>query len=256
VQFIKSNDGDSGEYCDVGIRARVTVLNQPPTATIAAITPNPAEQVFDIVSFLGNGTDPDGTVSAYNWSSNLDGELSTTQSFTKPASELTPGMHVISFAVQDDLGAWSAETTCNLTIEPANLTRVFDTGPGGYPSIAGRHTGTITLNRSMLVHRLFMYPCPGTGGRAISVQIGNATWNVTAAGNDYSSGDWQNITFNEPLVLRGNETYHYTIVTDSYPQLITGQTTMTVAGGTMTCTKFVDANGQRHEDLMPAIRLE
>jgi len=254
VQFTKSNDGDSGEYCDVGIRARVTVLNQPPTATIAAITPNPAEQVFDIVSFLGNGTDPDGTVSAYNWSSNLDGELSTTQSFTKPASELTPGMHVISFAVQDDLGAWSAETTCNLTIEPANLTRVFDTGPGGYPSIAGRHTGTITLNCSMLVHRLFMYPCPGTGGRAISVQIGNATWNVTATGHDYR-GDWQNITFNEPFVLRKNETYHYTIVTDSYPQLVTGQT-KPVAGGTMTCTEFVDANGQRHEDWIPAIRLE
>jgi C1A family cysteine protease len=255
LQFIKPNDEDSDEYYDVGIRARVTVLNQPPTATIVAITPNPAEQVFDTVSFLGNGTDPDGTVSAYNWSSSLDGPLSTAQSFTKPASELSLGTHNITFRVQDDQGAWSAETTCNLTIEPINLTRVFDTGPGTYPSIAGRHTGTITLNRSMLVHRLFTYPCPGTGGRAISVQIGNATWNVTAAGHDYS-GDWQNITFNELFVLRGNETYNYTLVTDSYPQLITGQTTITVAGGTMRCTEFVDANGQRHEDWIPAIRLE
>jgi len=88
------------------------------------------------------------------------------------------------------------------------------------------------------------------------VLIGNATWNVTAAGHDYSSGDWQNITFNEPLVIRGNETYQYTLVTDSYPQLITGHTTIAVAGGTMTCTEFVDANGQQHEDWIPAIRLE
>jgi C1A family cysteine protease len=255
LNFTKPYNSNSGEYYDVGIRARVTLQNQPPAATIVAITPNPAEQVFDTVSFLGNGTDPDGTVSAYNWSSSLDGPLSTAQSFTKPASELSLGVHTIAFRVQDDQGAWSAETTCNLTIAPANLTRVLDTGPGTYPSIAGRHTGTITLNRSMLVHRLFTYPSPGTGGRAISVQIGNATWNVTASGHDYSS-DWQNITFNAPLILRGNETYNYTLATDSYPQLITGRTMITVSGGTMTCTEFVDANGQRHEDWIPAIRLE
>lgn len=255
LNFTKPYNSNSGEQYDVGIRARVTLLNQPPTAIIEAITPNPAEQVFDTVSFLGYGTDPDGTVSAYTWSSSLDGQLSTAQSYTKPASELSLGTHVITFQVQDDQGAWSAETTGNLTIEPANLTRVFDTGPGSYPSIAGRHTGTITLNRSMLVHRLYTYPLPGTGGRALSVQLGNATWNVTAAGDDYT-GDWQNLTFNEPFILRGSDTYHYTIVTDSYPQLITGQATVTVAGGTMTCTEFVDANGQRHEDWIPAIRLE
>jgi C1A family cysteine protease len=253
-QFIKPNDEDSGEYYDVGIRARVTVLNQPPTATIVAITPNPAEQVFDTVSFLGNGTDPDGTVSAYNWSSSLDGPLSTAQSFTKPASELSLGTHIITFRVQDDQGAWSAESTCNLTIEPINLTRVFDTGAGSYPSIAGRHTGTITLNHSMLVHRLLTYPSPGTGGRAVSVQIGNATWNVTASGHDYSS-DWQNITFNEPLILRGNQTYNYTIITDSYPQLIHAPS-MSVTGGTITCTSFVDANGKAQSPRIPAIRLE
>ena len=256
LNFTNPYNSKSGDSYDVGIRARIKLLNQPPTATIVAITPNPAEQVFDTVSFSGNGTDPDGTVSAYNWTSSLDGPLSTAPSFTKPASELSLGTHLITFLVQDDQGAWSAETTGNLTIEPVNLTRVFDTGYGSYPSIAGRHTGTITLNRSMLVHRLFTYPCPGTGGRAISVLIGNATWNVTAAGHDYSSGDWQNITFNEPFVLRKNETYQYTLVTDSYPQLITGHTTIAVAGGTMTCTEFVDANGQLHEDWIPAIRLE
>jgi hypothetical protein len=98
--------------------ARVVV--KKPTAIIDSITPDPAEQGTDTVSFTGHGTDPDGSVVAYNWRSSIDGQLSTSTSFTKPASELSVGTHTLYFKVQDDDGAWSTEVSEDLTINSAN----------------------------------------------------------------------------------------------------------------------------------------
>ncbi|NAT10716.1 hypothetical protein C4E22_04090 [ANME-1 cluster archaeon AG-394-G06] len=89
-----------------------------PTAIIDSITTDPAEQGTDTVFFTGHGTDPDGTVEAYNWSSSIDGQLSTSAAFTKQASELSVGTHAIYFKVQDDDGTWSSEDTEDLTIYP------------------------------------------------------------------------------------------------------------------------------------------
>jgi hypothetical protein len=95
--------------------------NRPPAAIIDSITPDITEQGKDTISFSGHGTDTDGSVVAYNWRSNMDGQLSTASSFSKPASELSVGTHVIYFKVQDDNGAWSIEETESLTIiEPVN----------------------------------------------------------------------------------------------------------------------------------------
>ncbi|RCV64106.1 PKD repeat-containing protein [Methanophagales archaeon] len=97
--------------------------NQPPTAIIDSITSETAEQGEDIIVFTGHGTDTDGSIVAYNWRSDVDGQLSTTSSFSKPASELSVGTHTIYFKVQDDEGAWSTEVMVDLTInfEPENL---------------------------------------------------------------------------------------------------------------------------------------
>jgi hypothetical protein len=131
----------------------------------------------------------------------------------------------------------------------------FDTGPGGYPSIAGTHNGTITPNQTMLVNKLYTYPCPGTGGHTEYVKIWNSTTggNVTATWNGYT-GDWHNITFNNSFTLYANETYNYTIRTGSYPQII-HEPSWNATGGEITCTEFVDVNGKRHEGWIPAMRL-
>jgi len=93
--------------------------NQPPTAYIDSITPDPATQGVDTVSFTGHGTDPDGSVVAYNWRSSIDGQLSTSSSFTQAASDLSVGTHTIYFKVQDDEGAWSTEDAEDVTILPS-----------------------------------------------------------------------------------------------------------------------------------------
>ena len=97
----------------------VSIPNQLPTAYIDSITPNPATQGTHTVSFTGHGTDPDGFVIGYNWRSSKDGQLSTSSSFTKPASALSVGTHTIYFKVMDDDYDWSTEVTRTLTINPA-----------------------------------------------------------------------------------------------------------------------------------------
>jgi len=87
--------------------------NNPPTAFIDSISPNPATQGQSI-SFSGHGTDSDGSIVAYNWRSSIDGQLSSSASFS--TSGLSVGTHTIYFKVQDDDGAWSTEVTRTLTM--------------------------------------------------------------------------------------------------------------------------------------------
>ena len=71
---------------------------------------------------------------------------------------------------------------------------IFDTGLGTYPSIMGTHNGTITPNQTIIVSKLYTYPCTGTGGHTESVafynattgeEIVNGTWNGYQGAGDY-----------------------------------------------------------------------
>jgi uncharacterized protein YxeA len=133
--------------------------------------------------------------------------------------------------------------------------KVFDTGAPEkpYPSIAGTHNGTITPNQTISVSLLYTYPCAGTGGHTEYARIWNSTLDVKSTWEGYED-DWHNISFSEPFTLVPNETYYYTIITGSYPQLIP-KSSKAVTGGTITCTKFTDANGKKYDDRIPVIRL-
>jgi hypothetical protein len=107
------------------------------------------------------------------------------------------------------------------------------------------------------VNKLYTYPCAGTGGHTkyaafytttTGEEIVNATW-------DGYVGDWHNVTFHEPFILRENETYNYTLVTGSYPQII-HESPFNATEGVITCTKCTDVNGVIHDNWIPAIRLE
>lgn len=93
----------------------------PPVASIDFIAPDPAVQGQDTVYFSGSGQDEDEGgeyIAAYEWTSDVDGPLSTQPDFTVQASALSTGTHTISFRVQDDEGEWSPEVTRTLTVEP------------------------------------------------------------------------------------------------------------------------------------------
>jgi len=87
--------------------------NQIPIAYVPSIAPAIAF-VGDSVTLSGDGTDTDGVIAGYHWRSNLDGYLSTQQSFT--TKTLSVGTHTIYFKVLDNAGAWSSEQTASVTI--------------------------------------------------------------------------------------------------------------------------------------------
>jgi len=138
----------------------------------------------------------------------------------------------------------------------------FDTGEGTYPSIMGTHKGEIKPSDNITVNKMYTYPCPGTGGHTKSIElyetetgklIANGTW------KGYKS-DWHNITIHNVtgapyvILLKGHE-YNYTIRTGSYPQIIHEHEYDKATGGTITCDKFIDANGRIYYDWIPAIKL-
>ena len=140
---------------------------------------------------------------------------------------------------------------------PAPTEDIFDTGlpSNPYPSIMGNHTGTIKPNYTVIATKLYTYPCIGTGGHTEYAHIWNATWNATATWEGYA-GDWHNITFDKTVVLLENESYNYIIRTGSYPQIHHTDNLGVANGmGTITCDKFIDANGKVYNDGIPAIRL-
>jgi len=95
--------------------ANVTVvqsISARPVAVIDHITPARAEH-NDTVAFVGHGT-PDDRLTDYLWSSDKQGFLSDTASFSK--SGLLPVNHTIYFQVKDSLGIWSIPAVFKLNI--------------------------------------------------------------------------------------------------------------------------------------------
>ena len=131
----------------------------------------------------------------------------------------------------------------------------FDTGEGTYPSIFGTHNGTITPIHDVFVQKMYTYSCHGTGGHSEYVKIWNKTWDLSANWSGYV-GDWHYIEFNDQFTLKANVTYNYTIRTGSYPQIIHKQNYTTLDCSLITCEEFIDANGKKYNDWIPAIRLE
>jgi nitrous oxidase accessory protein len=90
--------------------------NQPPTAIIDSVSPNPATE-GQTVSFSGSGTDNDGHIAGYLWQEGTT-TLSALQSFSK--SDFSVGTHVINFKVRDNMDEWSYEISASLVINPGS----------------------------------------------------------------------------------------------------------------------------------------
>lgn len=79
-----------------------------PVAEIVVISPSPA--IFgETASFEGDGHDPDGYITQFEWGSSLDGVIGTEQAFS--TDTLSLGKHVIYLRVKDDSKIWHDEKT-------------------------------------------------------------------------------------------------------------------------------------------------
>ncbi len=193
----------------------------------------------------------------------LDGERAVGPMSTTPTTITTsPGTHTIKFTLagyQD--WSTSVEVTAggtshvHATLTPTPKIK-FDTGSGTYPSISGTHNGTFTPTQTITVNKLYTYPCAGTGGHSEHVLLWNVSGTVAEGSwSGYQEAEWSYINFSVPFTLVADEQYNFSIRTGSYPQVI-HKPTLTNANGTINCTEFVDANGNRYYDWLPAILLE
>jgi predicted transcriptional regulator len=169
------------DYATVSIT--VIAPNQPPTATIDSITPNPAIS-GQSVTFTGYGTDLDGNITAYNWRSSIDGQLSISASFS--ISTLSVGTHTIYFKVRDNNGAWSDEVTETLVINLNVPPTVNITYPGDSQTVNGVVTITGSASDS-----------DGTVQK-VEVKIDDGGWQL-ASGTTSWSFIWNTTTFSDGL---------------------------------------------------------
>lgn len=121
---VQDNDGDWSEWATAIL---VVNPNSVPTSTIESISPLPTR--FDSeVTFNGSGSDSDGSIIAYEWNSSIDGFLSNEKDFN--ITGFTPGVHIVSFRVQDNDDVWSDWVIAEMEIYPnsepvANITNVY-----------------------------------------------------------------------------------------------------------------------------------
>ncbi len=117
ISFAAQDDNGSWSTPSTAVLVvNAPVPNNAPSASITNITPSPAD-TGQVITFTGIGSDTDGTITAYNWTSSISGMLSALQTFT--CSTLPAGTHTITLTVCDDDGAWSAAATATLTINVA-----------------------------------------------------------------------------------------------------------------------------------------
>jgi PKD repeat protein len=128
----QSRESENSALVDIQV---IKPPNLAPIAFIDTISPNPST-LGTTVQFSGHGQDDDGTVTDYEWSSSLDGFLSTDPVFS--TSELSAGDHTISFKVKDNLGDWSDEAFRELTVKLENILPALEIiSPSDFEEVSG-----------------------------------------------------------------------------------------------------------------------
>jgi hypothetical protein len=121
----------------------------PPLAYIDSVS---SSQIYqgETIKFTGHGVPSVGQIVAYNWRSNVNGDLSQLATFD--TNNLTAGPHTIWFKVQDSYGNWSKEIGTNVNVlaqgGPLVMTiKVFAASPpnikeGDWTTLAWEVSGT------------------------------------------------------------------------------------------------------------------
>jgi PKD repeat protein len=211
---ITAANGDTLSTCADAVKFTLQSSNTPPVAVIDSITPNPATQ-GEAVTFTGHGTDADGTIAAYEWTSSINGIIGSAASFS--TSTLSAGTHTISFRVKDNGDLWSTEVTSSLVVNAGTPVSeiIIDNGgagtsyTGSWPVSGGtNYYGTISVwsrngatytfamsGQPAGIYEVFMW-WSGYSSRATSVPVAinysGGTSNVTV-NQLQNAGQWNSL---------------------------------------------------------------
>ena len=209
---LTANGSYPTSYCADAVKFVLAGTNQQPVAVIDSITPQSA-QVGQQVIFVGHGTD-DGTITAYQWISSIDGLLGSAATLT--TSSLSEGTHTISFRVRDNLSIWSETVEQTITVTSTTSEEVIidnddaqtsSTGtwkisggadPWGANSLYGRDGATYTWDADTLtpgLYEVFMWWTEyytRSSSASIRIQHENGTAQVSVNQQE-NGGQWNSL---------------------------------------------------------------
>jgi len=142
----------------VSISVNITVNNvvlppAPPTASIVSITPNPVELGGSVTFAAAATSGANNQITAYEWSSNIDGVFLSATSAIASFSGLSAGVHTITLRVKNDADLWSTPVTGFLQVV-ANP--VVITSPANSSSVSGIVSVSALANMST-IENMYLY---------------------------------------------------------------------------------------------------
>lgn len=156
-------------------------------AVIDSVSPNPAGGGQKI-NFNGHGIKANGAITNYQWTSSLDGFLSSSASFS--TSTLSSGTHQISFKVQTATQNWSPPATIRLIVTPPDLPPVASVNHSVTPA---KVQNGLTVNFS------------GSGTDSDGVVVAYS-WDSDLDGHLSDSS-----SFSTSILSKGNHTISFTV---------------------------------------------
>ncbi len=230
VVTAENSYGESDESTEVSVTPIAIGTNTSPTATITSPSDGSTYTEGDTITFTGTGEDAeDGTLTGDSlvWTSNIDGQIGTGESFTY--NTLSLGIHTIALTVTDSDGATGSDSI-TVTVRKTPSTLGFEIEPND-----DRNHADILVSDSPIIGQLSSdsdedWFSISTSGAALitahfyaeesfyswddwSISIEDASGNVLAQ-TDCCAGTDQEAEFYAAVTEAGT---YYIIVTADYP---------------------------------------
>ncbi|SVD01186.1 uncharacterized protein METZ01_LOCUS354040, partial [marine metagenome] len=160
-------------------------VRHTPKVVSMAISDSNVDQ-SDRVFFNGTGSDSDGTITIYDWSSSIDGFLGNQSSIN--LTTLSPGNHTISFMVGDNTSLWSVSVTDWIYVNDQPVATIDSVSPTLVYT-----NGTLTASKPEVdSNTIHMWHLDEGSGSSTS---------------DDGSYDWSGSLYNSPSWVTGKSGY-------------------------------------------------
>jgi len=205
--------------------------NQAPAAAIASPASNVTVGKGGTISFVGSGSDPDGTIALYSWS--FPGGIPASSNAVAPRAVTysTPGVYTASLIVTDDKGGASVPAVRTITVTDFPTSASPET----------RSTLTGVTNVTPVVARDFSISV-SPPGRTTS-RGGHATYAISIAPSGGFTGSVTLATGTLPRSVTAR--FSRNPIAASETSTLTLETKKNVAPGTYSVTVSGKSNGQK-----------
>ena len=249
------------------VSVALTVSNVLPTVTIDSMTPNPADPLLQGVHLNGTAFDAVGSITRYEWRSDIDGVLGDQEDIIFPLDTISVGTHQITFEAWDDDGTSNTATgtlvvtnalpTASLgapTPDPVAAGETVSVEVGGHDNDESQQSlteGRLKLDGSVVTTvpagqgppypRTLEFAAPASPGDYV------LTWEVRDDEGAWSTAAPQTLHVPEPPKAPGQAELDVRF-------MVSGNPNPDAPGATSLCLRGIDPNGNPN-DAMYALKI-